>query len=80
METSNWSSRWVPALAATAVSIAALCAAIFGGRAPERPVQVSRPAADAPVDVVRVPASAAPGAPHPACDTCELGAARSNWL
>jgi hypothetical protein len=60
------SSRLVPALAATAVAIAALAAAtsawiVRSGAAAPRPqaqLQSQRPAPDGPVNVVRAPATA----------------------
>jgi hypothetical protein len=73
-----WSSHWVPALAITAVSIAAIAAATFGARETPAPVAATRPAADAAVDVVRAPASAVT-VREPACPTCTLGAGKE-WL
>ncbi|MBE7370084.1 hypothetical protein [Ramlibacter pallidus] len=49
-------SRIVPALAVAAVSFAALCAAWTGDAALDAPgQQAQRPAADAPVEVVKSP-------------------------
>ena len=67
------SSRRLPAFAVAAVCIAALGAA-FSGAHERQPASPARPAADAPVDVVRAPASTAPQAP--ACVTCAMGAGR----
>ena len=67
--------RWVPALAIAAVSIAALGTVTVGTRE-NAPARVDRPAADAPVHVVRAPASAQPQH-QPACTTCAMGAGRS---
>lgn len=62
MKTSPRSRRLAPALAAAAVAVAALCAAAAGwssrhaAAAPGAPtLQAQRPAADAPVDVVKAP-------------------------
>jgi hypothetical protein len=78
MNHSARSVRWVPVLAIVALSFVALATATFGGHVPEAPaVAAQRPAADAPVDVVRLPASTT--APRQRCRTCELGAARG-WL
>jgi hypothetical protein len=62
MKTSPRSSRLAPALAAAAVAIAALCAAAAGwtsrhaaAAASDATLQAQRPAADAPVDVVKAP-------------------------
>lgn len=70
-------TRWVPALAVAAVCIAALGAATFGAREVPPAAAAERPAADAPVQVVRVPAPAA-GVAEP-CRTCTLGAGKG-WL
>ena len=67
---------WVPAFAVIAICIIALGAVVFGGAG--APAAASRPAADAPVDVVRAPASAVPPR-EPACRTCALGAGKG-WL
>lgn len=71
MNTSAWISRWVPALAVAAVSIAALSAATVSALRQQEPAVAQRPAADATVDVVRVPASAR--ARDEACRTCTMG-------
>lgn len=61
MKTSPRSRRLAPALAAAAVAIAAVCAAAAGWTsrhavAPGAPaLQAQRPAADAPIDVVKAP-------------------------
>ena len=76
MKPSAWKSRWVPALSVAAVSLVALGTATFGARAPAPAVAAKRPAADAPVHVVRAPA---PGTPsREPCSTCAMGAGRSN--
>lgn len=77
MNPSAWSLSWVPAVAIAALACIALGTATFGARTSAPAVAAQRPAADAPVNVVRAPASAATGkAP---CRTCTLGAGRS-WL
>lgn len=70
-------ARWVPVLAIAAVCIAALGAVTFGARDVPPTSLAQRPAADAPVHVVRGPASVA-GAQEP-CRTCTLGAGKG-WL
>ena len=74
MDTSNWSSRLVPALAVTAVCIAAVGAVGHRLSATTQPAP-QRPAADAPVNVVKAPA--APAAAPGTCTTCAMGAGRS---
>ncbi len=74
MDTRAQSSRLVTAVAVTAVSLAAIAAALSSwvgrDRVPERP------AADAPVKVVKVQAAPAPAVDRlpGACATCTLGA------
>jgi hypothetical protein len=62
MKTSPRSARLAPALAAAAVAVAAVCAALSGWTSRhaaavpgEATLQAQRPAADAPVDVVKAP-------------------------
>jgi hypothetical protein len=76
MKPSAWKSRWVPALSVAAVSLAALGTVTLGARAPSPTVAAQRPAADAPVNVVRAPAPSAPA--REPCRTCAMGAGRSN--
>ena len=75
MKPSAWISRWVPAASVAALSLVALGTATFGARAPLPVVAAQRPAADAPVDVVRAPAPTVPS--REPCRTCQMGAARS---
>lgn len=73
MNPSTSLSRCLPAGAIAALSVVAVLAVSAGGRKPQETAQ--RPAADAPVHVVRAQASAKPR--QEPCRTCELGAARS---
>ena len=75
MKPSAWISRWVPATSVAALSLIALGTATFGARSPAPPVAAQRPAANAPVNVVRAPVPALPS--REPCRTCEMGAARS---
>ena len=72
------STRWIPALCVSAVCVAALGAAIFGASEAPAPAAAARPTADAPVRVVRAPASAMPES-NAVCRTCMAGAAKG-WL
>ena len=72
------STRWIPALCVSAVCLAALGAATFGASDAPAPVTVARPTPDAPVRVVRAPASAMPESDTD-CRTCAMGAAKG-WL
>lgn len=76
MDTSHCPSRLVPALAVTAVCIAAIGA--VGHRLadsfPRAVPAPTRPAADAPVNVVKAPATVQPDAVP--CTTCAMGAGR----
>jgi hypothetical protein len=75
MNNSAWSFRWVPAFAVAAVSIAALGAAASASwRGARERVHAQRPAADAPVQVVRAPATPAARPRPTACSTCVMGA------
>lgn len=73
MDTRARSSRLVTTVAVTAVSIAALAAALGTWAGRERAPQ--RPAADAPVTVVKVKAPPAPAVDRlpGMCATCTLG-------
>lgn len=67
-------ASWVPAAAVTAVCLAAFAAVVVGVRGESQVVPATpRPAADAPVDVVRAPL-AVPSFGESACRTCALGA------
>jgi hypothetical protein len=81
MNTSAWSSRLVPALAVTAVAIAALGTVIasrLGGADETR--QPPRPAADAPVRVVKAPDANVARSQRTVCTTCTLGASSGRSL
>jgi hypothetical protein len=75
MNPSPWLSRCLPVAAIAALSVVALLTVTVGERFPHRQVATQRPAADAPVHVVRAPARATPG--KEPCRTCELGAGGS---
>ncbi len=74
MDTRALSSRLVTAVAVTAVSLAAIAAALSSWVARDRAPE--RPAADAPVRVVKVKAAPAPAVDRlpGVCATCTLGA------
>lgn len=65
-------SRLVPVLAVAAVSMAALAAATVASLRQQEPAVAQRPAADAVVDVVRVPVSDRGQRPS-ACQACVMG-------
>lgn len=73
MNPSTSLSRCLPVAAIAALSVVAVLAVTVGGRTPQDTAQ--RPSADAPVHVVRAPATAKPR--QEPCRTCEFGAARS---
>ncbi|HVE54666.1 MAG TPA: hypothetical protein VNB23_14895 [Ramlibacter sp.] len=65
------SPRLVPAAAVVTVSLAALCAAWMGeGRPQGAAIDAQRPAADAPVRVVKAPAAPSPYRHAVSCRGC----------
>lgn len=77
MNQQAWSFRRVSALSVAAVSIAALGAAAASWVERSDVPVATRPAADAPVEVVRMPASVP--AHTQACPTCTMGHT-GKWL
>jgi hypothetical protein len=72
MNPSAWPYRLVSSSAVVAVSVAALCAAWIGSSREAAPstLQAQRPAADAPVRVVKAPAPAAVQQQPVGCRDC----------